>query len=626
MSTSDQRKLLKTLGGYTVAAGSVGAALVLTLAIPPARHKAPYLLLTLGVMVSARWGLGKGLFATALGAAMAAYFLISPHHSFSLSGPEDLVPLILFCSVGVAITSITHRLHISRDSLVAANRTLAEAQRRTNTILESISDGFSAFDRGWRYVYVNAAGARMMGETSEQLLGKNVWELWPQAADSPFGAACRRAMSESVPVEVEALYLEPFKRWYQVRCYPSPDGLSVFSSDVTERKQAEESVRKEQENLRRAQKAESIGMLAGGIAHDFNNLLVGVLGNASLAQDVLPPDNPAADLLDGVIKAGERAAHLTRQMLAYAGKGRFMLEPLNLSDLCEDMIGLVQPSISKKIALRLEFEPDLPSIEADRSQMQQVFMNLVINAAEAVGSDTGLVSITTGVEDVDDDPSRRQLEAPELVPGKYVYLQVRDSGCGMDEATKSRIFDPFFSTKFQGRGLGLAAVSGIVRGHQGAIKVSSAPGEGSCFTVLFPTVEGAAAALPVAGRDGTLHGTGTILVVDDEELVRGMAKKALELYGYKVLQADSGLAAIDAFKRHPSDISLVMLDLSMPGMGGEEALPELRKIRPSVKIMVLSGYSEEEMMRVFDGQQVAGFLQKPFTSTLLAEKLKNVLG
>jgi CheY-like chemotaxis protein len=287
------------------------------------------------------------------------------------------------------------------------------------------------------------------------------------------------------------------------------------------------------------------------------------------------------------------------------------------------MSGLVQPSISKKIALHFELDPDLPPIQADRGQVQQVFMNLVLNAAEAIGSNAGLISVKTGLEEVD---ARHLLHDPggaELRPGQYVYLEVRDTGCGMDEATKARIFDPFFSTKFTGRGLGLAAVGGIVRGHKGAIQVNSTPGKGTCFTVLFPASD--RAAVPVFAAPAGLRGAGTVLVVDDERVVREMVKKGLERYGYQVLLADGGLAAMDVCKRHPGEIALVVLDLSMPAMSGEETLPELRKIRPGIKVVVSSGYSEAETMRFFQGYPVSGFIQKPYTAARLAEKVKACL-
>ncbi len=388
--------------------------------------------------------------------------------------------------------------------------------------------------------------------------------------------------------------------------------------DITERRQSEE-------RLRQAQKLESLGLLAGGVAHDFNNLLVGVIGNASLAQEMLPADHPAAELVEAIIKTGEQAAHLTRQMLAYSGKGKFLIEKLNLSAILPDMVGLVRPSISKKIALHLDLSQTLPPIEADRGQVQQVFMNLAINAAEAIGSHEGLITVKAGVQIVDDAFARFNPEAQDLRPGEYVFLEVHDTGSGMDESTKAKIFDPFFSTKFTGRGLGLAAVAGIVRGHKGAIMVRTTLGKGSTFTVLFPTAARVEEQAAATASRASLRGSGVVLVVDDEAIVREMAKKALERQGYTVLLADSGMAAIDILRTDPADIAVVLLDLSMPHMNGEETLPELRKIRPDAKVIVSSGYSETETMVLFRGQQVSGFIQKPYTSIGLAEKVKLAL-
>ena len=390
--------------------------------------------------------------------------------------------------------------------------------------------------------------------------------------------------------------------------------------DITDRKRTEE-------NLQQAQKLESIGLLAGGIAHDFNNLLVGVIGNASLAGDMLPPDHPAVELMQKVVKIGEQAAHLTRQMLAYSGKGRFLVESLDLSGVVAEISELVRPSIAKKVRLHLDLESNLPPVEADRGQIQQVAMNLILNAGEAIGSNAGLISVRTGVEELTVRAVRHDVESTELCPGRHVFLEVRDDGCGMDESTRAKIFDPFFSTKFTGRGLGLAAVAGILRGHKGAIRVSSEPGKGSCFVALFPAAH-SPASVPAAVSTGRqrLRAAGAVLVVDDEIVVREVARQTLERNGFAVLLADSGPGAIDIFKREPSRISLVLLDLSMPGMGGEELLPELRKIRPAVHVVVSSGYSETETMRFFHGQAVSGFIQKPYTSRQLVEIVKTVIG
>jgi CheY-like chemotaxis protein len=367
-------------------------------------------------------------------------------------------------------------------------------------------------------------------------------------------------------------------------------------------------------------------LLAGGIAHDFNNLLVGVIGNASLAQKLLPAGHDVAEYLEEILKSGEKAAHLTRQMLAYAGKGRFEVQPLNLSAVVEEMSGLVRSSISRAVLLRTNLEPDLPAVEADPGQIEQVVMNLLINAAEAIGDKSGLIAVQTGVRDLDKGHIDLELEDADIRPGRYVFLEVRDNGCGLDEATKARIFDPFFTTKFMGRGLGLAAVAGIVRAHRGAIKVSSTSDKGSSFLVLFPAGNRAAAApAPARQEDERLVGSGTILLVDDEETVRGLAKKTLEQYGYDVLVADSGPAAIAIFKRASNRISLVILDLSMPGMDGRATLPELLKIKPDVAVIISSGYSEAETLNLFAESHIAGFIQKPYTARQLAMKVKATL-
>jgi two-component system, cell cycle sensor histidine kinase and response regulator CckA len=443
------------------------------------------------------------------------------------------------------------------------------------------------------------------------------------AAELPLQQAARYGRAVP-PIELE-IHLPSGRTWF-AECSAAPvldrhgsvaGGVAV-TVDITERKRSED-------RLRQAQKLESLGLLAGGVAHDFNNLLVGVIGNASLAQEMLPPNHPATELMGTVVKTGEQAAHLTRQMLAYSGKGKFLVETLAISELVHGIIDLARPSIPKKVSLSLELGEDLPAIEADRGQVQQILMNLAINAAEAIGSHAGLITVRTGTQAVDENYVRQHPEAAELQPGKYVVLEVRDTGCGMDGAVKAKIFDPFFSTKFTGRGLGLAAVAGIVRGHKGAIVVTSAPGKGSVFSVLFPPAPHDAGQQPEAVPGAGARGSGVVLVIDDEEVVRETARRSLERHGYTVLVADDGPAAIDILKRRPVKLDLAVLDLSMPGMSGEETLPELRKIRPEMKVLVSSGYSEAEAMSLFRGQRVSGFVQKPYTSATLAEKVKSAL-
>jgi PAS domain S-box-containing protein len=394
----------------------------------------------------------------------------------------------------------------------------------------------------------------------------------------------------------------------------SPVQCICFILDLTERKQLERRVLE-------AQKLESLGVLAGGVAHDFNNLLVGVMGNASLAKEMLEEPHPASELLESVLTASEHAALLTKQMLAYSGKGRFVLEPVVLSELVEEITPIVQPSISKKVSVRSELASGLPAVEADRSQMQQILTNLLLNASEAIGETAGAITVRTSSRTI---VRTETAQTGELTPGNYVCLEVEDTGCGMDEPTRRRIFDPFFSTKFTGRGLGLAAVAGIVRGHQGAIRVNSVPGRGSRFTVFLPAVSRPERPVEAPEAAEELRGSGTILVVDDEAVVRSMAKRGLEHFGYEVRLAESGPEAVELARA--GGVDAVLLDLSMPGMSGQETLVELRKVDARVPVVLSSGYNEAETMRLFEGMEVAGFIQKPYRGPHLAKKVKEALG
>lgn len=380
-----------------------------------------------------------------------------------------------------------------------------------------------------------------------------------------------------------------------------PVWMSGFCLDTTERHQL-------QDRLQQRQRLESLGVLASGIAHDFNNLLTGILGNASLAEARLMPGDSARPLLGNVVTASRRAAELTQQLLAYAGKGCVSQEPLDLSEIVRELLPLVRPVIPPEVQLFLDLAP--APVVADSGQLHQVVMNLIINAAEAI-SGVGTVLVTTRTEDM--------LEGAPLEPGAYACIKVRDTGCGMDANTLERIFDPFFSTKFAGRGLGLAAAHGIVHAHRGAIQVDSAPGRGATFTVLLPAGNRSAASARLPAPSMDLKGAGAILVVDDEEMVLEMAQTSLEIYGYSVLRASDGWSAVDVLNGARETICAVVLDLTMPGMTCEETLKRLRDIRPAMPVIIASGYGGSEITQRFDGAGIDGFLQKPYTPEQLAQ-------
>ncbi len=410
--------------------------------------------------------------------------------------------------------------------------------------------------------------------------------------------------------------------------------VSILSlvQDVSDRVLAEQASLKAaaerralERKLQEAQKLESLGVLAGGIAHDFNNLLTGVLGNASLARMDLPLDSPVQSMLEQIELAAQRAADLCSQMLAYSGKGRFVVKRLDLNALIEDTTRLLQASISKRAVLKFSLAEKLPAVLGDATQLRQVVMNLVINASEAVGEKSGFISISTGLTRADHSDLAGTFFAPDLPAGDYLYLEVADNGGGMAPEVHARIFDPFFTTKFTGRGLGLAAVLGIVRGHRGALKVLTEVGRGTSFKILFPCAEGPAEtpgsepATPAGWR-----GSGLALIVDDEETVRVTVARMLEACGFTTRLADHGRSGVEAFSAAPDEFAFVILDLTMPHMDGEEAFHKIMAVRPATRVLLMSGFNEQEITARFSGQSLAGFIQKPFTLPALREKLQEI--
>jgi PAS domain S-box-containing protein len=393
--------------------------------------------------------------------------------------------------------------------------------------------------------------------------------------------------------------------------------LVGVSMEITERRQAEE-------RLRQAQKLQSVGLLAGGVAHDFNNLLTVIMGSASLVL----AQRPTCEHTQSILSAAERAVYLTKQLLAYAGKGQIVVKIVDLTQLVSQSTGLLSASVPKRVSLSFNLSQDLPYLEVDPSRMEQVLMNLVINAGESIPPKSdGRIEIATSRCEVTPDTARRHSTAYDVAPGTYVCLEVRDNGAGMDEATVAQIFEPFFSTKFTGRGLGLAAVYGIVRSSKGFIDLQSTPGAGTTFRVFLPASEKTHLTERAPGVPNQQPGGhSTILVVDDEEMIRRLACVALGSYGYKMLEAKNGKDALRVLAEAPSLPSLILLDLAMPVMGGDELVPILGKKYPGLKIVLTSGYPEEDARKGFQAGSVAGFLQKPYTVVMLAEKVGAVLG
>ena len=477
-------------------------------------------------------------------------------------------------------------------------RTMAIEWRAT---LDAVGDGLAVVDVEGRIQRFNVGLSRLLSQPESELAGMQCERLWGNlpAEKQPFRRALANRRRESIELEYDDKLLV-------VTVDPMFDaagnliGAVHIVRDLTAQRRLEE-------QFRESQKFETIGTLAAGVAHDFNNLLTSIMGNASLVMDSLTGAHPSREKLEDVVRAGQRAAELTHQLLAYSGKGRHFMQRVELSGLVERVQTLIEATVPKKVHLEMRLHRGLPLIEADPNQVQQVVLNLVSNAAEAVGEGTGAIVVSTGT-----DGSR------------YVYLEVHDTGCGMDTLTKMRIFDPFFTTKFTGRGLGLAAVAGIARSHKANIQVNSTPGKGSTFRISFPAEESAepAGTEPESRRKATAGAT--VLVVDDEEMVRRIAQAALESRGYRVRVATDGRDAVNLARQY-ADIVVVLLDLTMPVMNGEEALDEILAARPGARVIVSTGYERRDAIALFGRKRVAAYLQKPYTSRQIVDKVDSVL-
>jgi len=397
--------------------------------------------------------------------------------------------------------------------------------------------------------------------------------------------------------------------------------------DITERRQAEEEKRVLERRLLEAQKLESLGLLAGGIAHDFNNLLTGIVGNANLAAQDRNRDAASLGNLKDIEAAALRAAALCHQLLAYAGKGRFAVQRIDVRALIENTVPLLRPSLSKRATLQFSMPEGLPGVTADESQVSQIVMNLVINASEALGDKGGQISISCGSIAASAVPWNEAILAPENPTGTFVWVEVGDTGAGMSVETLAQIFEPFFTTKFAGRGLGLAAVLGTIRGHKGGLIVKSRFEAGSTFRFFLPAssdpvpAKKISPALPIETRY-----RGCAMIVDDEDPVRFVATRMLEICGFEVISSSDGVDAVERFQKLTESPVLVLLDLTMPRMGGVEVLGIMRKRYPQLPIVLMSGYSQRDAGTLLNDEKITGFLQKPYTFSQLKEQLDRLLG
>jgi two-component system cell cycle sensor histidine kinase/response regulator CckA len=529
------------------------------------------------------------------------------------------------CCVVGCFTNITKRRQ--------AEERLREGEERYRGIFENTSNGaavYEAVDDGEDFVLVdfNPAAERIEKTDKKDLIGKRVTEVFPGVKEYGLLNVFRRVWKSGNPEHypIKLYRDERIEGWRENFVYrlPTEEVVAVYS-DITELKQAEAERRSLEAQFQQAQKMESLGILAGGIAHDFNNLLMGILGNAEIALRDLSPDSAVRGCIQDIETAGRRAADLTKQMLAYSGKGFFHTEILDLNTLITETEHLLRSAASSKATFELDLAKDLAATKGDATQVRQVVMNLITNASESLGDETGHISIRTGMRECNADFLKDSLSLNDPEPGPYVWFEVSDTGCGMTKETSGKIFDPFFTTKFTGRGLGLSAVLGIVRGHNGAIMLKSQIGQGTTFSVYLPASAQAAVTKDEEEPEDDWRGSGTVLLVDDEEIVRGIGKRMLERIGFKTLIAKSGREALGVLQANLDEIDCVLLDLTMPNMDGEETFQKLRLIKSDVPIVLSSGFGEKGIARRFAGIGLNGFIQKPYRVGTLKDTMRQVL-
>jgi PAS domain S-box-containing protein len=526
---------------------------------------------------------------------------------------------------GVLVSAAIRDVTDSRAAERAAREFAALVESSESAIISTTPAGTI---RSW-----NPAADRTYGYSVTEAVGQNVAMLCPpehRTEAQALLASLRRGEAiepfETVHITKDGRLLDVTAVVSQIR---GRDGEVVAASfitrDITEDKQARRQRHDFELQLAETQKLEALGVLAGGIAHDFNNLLSVILGSTTMVLETLPADSAIRASLEQVQQAARRSGELARQMLAYSGKGMFVIQAVPLSDIVQDIAELIQGTISKKAHVITAFDPDTPTIEGDVTQLRQVALNLITNASEALGDDAGTITVATGSVEADRSYLSEYELSEDLPAGRYGFLAVTDTGSGMDSETKAKLFEPFFSTKFVGRGLGLAAVQGIVRGHRGAIKVYSEPGRGTSFKLLFPAVRVEEKLVPAKSGESTdWRGDGTVVVADDDDGLRLMTTAMLESLGFTVIPAKDGLEAMELLKEHQGGLAFVVLDLMMPGMGGDDVLRELARLGMTIPIVLSSGYNTQHMSQELTARGVAAFLQKPYEFTQLRAVARSI--
>jgi len=532
--------------------------------------------------------------------------------------------------------------------VIARTKEVIEGKKNLRRIMDHLQDVYFQVDAKGIIKTCSPSVFDLIGYTEEAVIGTHIVHYYanPELREILLAALRHSEDGKLFDYEVQALHQNGQFIWTSsnVQCtYDAQgklNGIEGFVRNISAKKLAEQEREAMQRQIEHAQRLESLGVLAGGIAHDFNNILAAIMGNASLAERKIC-DHPEAgkEYLAQIVASSKQAAGLCQQMLAYAGKGRFMIESVNLSLVLQQMAGLLRMSMAPNVRLYARLQDPLPYVQADKTQIEQVVMNFIMNASEAIENE-GKIILRTGVRHLNHDAMKTfHLGCDNPQAGDYVFLSVIDTGCGMDQATITKIFDPFFTTKFTGRGLGMSAVLGIVKGHDGLLKCKSTPGKGTMFTIYIP-VGDVQPDLSQPDDDTSsfsanetqeikipfdetqkISPPGTALVIDDELFVRTIAQGMFKDLGWKSISAVDGASGVALFKKHQQSITAVLLDMTMPGMDGLATFDAISAIDPGARVILSTGYSEAEATERFAGKGLAGFLQKPYTVEQLQAKL-----
>ncbi len=554
---------------------------------------------------------------------------------YIVKSPQTFATLPYIVSFALKSWSLVLARRLAEQSLRESEEKYKKLANEQQIILNCSSVGISLL-KGRKVIWANPAFDRIFGYETGATRDMGTWEFYADKASYVhIGSAAYTALTAGKVFSQDLMM--KMKDGTRIWCnltgqsvsFRNIEDGSIWSIlDITERKRAEEERQKLEQQFQQAQKLECLGVLAGGIAHDFNNILTIIMGHCYMVKEELDGGmTEKAHVLEIEIAAG-RAAELCRQMLAYAGKGPQFKELISLSLLVDEIVKMLQSAIKKNVVIQLDVNHEVPEISGDSSQLQQIVMNLIINASEAIADNNGTIRVSFDESIISAEQPADDFMGMPIPPGRYACLVVSDDGCGMDDEVRMRIFEPFYTTKFTGRGLGMSAILGIIKTHDGALQLSSSPGVGTTFRVYLPLAhrrgdskeEHAADSLPA------MMGIGTVLLVDDEDSLLTIGAVLLKAIGYLPITASNGRDALHIYRERGNEIDLILLDLIMPGMGGVETYHEIRKIDPDIPIIICSGYSAEDVSELIDRDCQFGFVQKPYRLDHLRHALQKMLG